>query len=178
MLDRDLPMDAPAGVFSLTQIRHLMRVEFGRAQRYEYPLACLLVGCDRLEALRDLHGYEARAAVLDEVTGLLRRATRSCDYLGKILDDRWLAILPHTSVDGARAAAERLLAGARGLALELGSRGPRRITLSIGIACYERENTLFFDSLIEAAEAALSGAMAAGGDRFLVRDPAPTAGPE
>jgi diguanylate cyclase (GGDEF)-like protein len=174
MPDRDLQLDASAGVFSLTQIRHLMRVEFSRAQRYEYPLACLLVACDRLGALRDLHGYEARAAVLDEVSALLRRTTRSCDYLGCIQDDRWLAILPHTSPDGAQAAAGRLLAAARALEVELGGI-KRRITLSIGVACYERENTLFFDSLVDASEAALASAMAAGGDRYLVRDPAPAA---
>ncbi len=171
MIDRGSPLDSACGVFSLTEIRHLMRIEFSRAQRYEYPLACLLVACDRLDALRDLYGYEARAHLLDEVKNLVRRTTRSCDYLGQIADDRWLAILPHTSAEGARTAATRILAAARELDVRFGG-SPRRITLSVGIACYERENTLFFDTLVEAAEEALTEARNAGGDRFVVREPA------
>ena len=41
-------------LFSLAQIQHLMRVEFGRAQRYEYPMGCLLVQVDRLAQLREI----------------------------------------------------------------------------------------------------------------------------
>ena len=59
--------DAGPGVFSLTQIRHLMRVEFSRAQRYSYPVTCIAVACDRMGHLRDLYGYEFRESVMDEV---------------------------------------------------------------------------------------------------------------
>ena len=64
--------DGDAGVFSLTQIRHLMRVEFSRAQRYGYPVSCLVCGIDRIENLRDLYGYEFRESVLVEVVDLLQ----------------------------------------------------------------------------------------------------------
>src|SRR5262245_695952 len=87
--------DPGAGVFSLSQIRHLMRVEFGRAQRYGYPLSCLVIGIDRLESLRDLYGYEFRESLLEAVIELLQEETRTCDYLGRLMDDRLMAILPH-----------------------------------------------------------------------------------
>ena len=98
-------MDSGAGVFSLTQIRHLMRVEFGRAQRYGYPVSCLVLSCDRLDHLRDLYGYEFREAVLDEVVQLLHGTFRACDYLGRLMDDRLMTILPHTTREGAEASA-------------------------------------------------------------------------
>ncbi len=171
MTDSQARSDSALGVFSLTQIRHLMRVEFSRAQRYDYPVSCLVAACDRLEDLRDLYGYEFRAAVMDEVVALVRRSTRSCDYLGRLLDDRLLAILPHTTGQGAEASARRILEDARELDFRPG--GNRlQMTLSIGIACYEHENTLFFDSLVESAEAALAEAQAAGGGRYVIRDPA------
>jgi diguanylate cyclase (GGDEF)-like protein len=176
MKELDPTGDAAASVFSLTQIRHLMRVEFGRAQRYGYPLSCIVVGVDRLDRIRDVHGYEACAAVLEQVVGLLQAATRTCDYLGRLRDDRLLAILPHTSSEGGAATARRLLAEARGLALPLRSgTEPQSVRLSIGISHYERENTLFFDSLVEAAEAAMEEAARAGGDRCVHRDPGPAA---
>ena len=80
--------DSPGShVFSLTQIRHLMRVEFGRAQRYDYPLSCVVVACDRLDHLRDLYGYSLKESVVEDVVELLRGSTRNCDYLGRLLDE-------------------------------------------------------------------------------------------
>jgi two-component system cell cycle response regulator len=164
--------DPGAGVFSLSQIRHLMRVEFGRAQRYGYPLSCLVIGIDRMDALRDAHGYEFRESVVAAVIELLQQETRTCDYLGRLMDDRLMAILPHTTADGAQATARRILAAARKLAFPT-STDSVRVTLSIGISHYEDDNTLFFDSLVEAAEGALAEAVKAGGDRHVHRVPGP-----
>src|SRR6188472_3551110 len=110
--------DSDSGLFSLSQIMHLMRVEFGRAQRYGYPLSVLVIGVDRLGHLRDLYGYDAKEAILDEVARLLQAETRTCDFLGRMLDDRLLAVVPHTDVDGARILAQRLLGGVRALKFE------------------------------------------------------------
>ncbi|MEX1023538.1 MAG: GGDEF domain-containing protein [Planctomycetota bacterium] len=160
------------GVFSLTQIRHLMRVEFSRAQRYGYPLVSLVLGVDRLDHLRDLYGFEFKETVMNDVVALLKSATRNCDYLGRLMDDRILAILPHTTVEGGTRSVERILAAARSLDFEADGHA-LRVTLSIGMAHYADENTMFFDSLVEAAEAGHYEASMAGGDRWLLRDPGP-----
>ena len=164
--------DPGAGVFSLSQIRHLMRVEFGRAQRYGYPLSCLVIGIDRLDSLRDLYGYEFREQVLAAAIELLQEETRTCDYLGRLMDDRLMAILPHTTAEGAQAGARRILTAARRLSFQPQG-APIGVSLSIGISHYEDDNTLFFDSLVEAAEGALSEATRGGGDRFVHRVPGP-----
>jgi diguanylate cyclase (GGDEF)-like protein len=157
-------------IFSLAQIMHLMRVEFARAQRYDYPLACLLISVDGLSRMRDVHGYDAKQAVLDEVARLLKAETRSCDFLGRLMDDRLLAVVPHTRGDGARVLGERLLAGVRKLGFESG--GKRLpITISIGATHNEGGSTLFFDALLQAGEGALAESVAAGGDRLSLRDP-------
>jgi diguanylate cyclase (GGDEF)-like protein len=164
--------DPGAGVFSLSQIRHLMRVEFGRAQRYGYPLSCLVIAVDRLESLRDLYGYELRESVLEAVIELLQEETRTCDYLGRLMDDRLMAILPHTTAEGAQAGARRILTAARRLSFRPQG-AALAVTLSIGLSHYEDDNTLFFDSLVEASEAALVEATRLGGDRFVHRVPGP-----
>ena len=168
----DPPEEAP---FSLAQIMHLMRVEFGRAQRYRYPLSCLLIAVDRLGHLRDLYGYEAKEEILAEVVSLLEAQSRGCDFLGRLMDDRLLAVVPHTGAEGARVLGERLVAGARRLRFvsddrELG------VTLSVGASTTERGEPLFFDSLLAAAEGALEEASAAGGDRLSMRDAGAPAG--
>jgi len=170
-----LSADGPVDLFSQTQIRHLMRVEFSRAQRYDYALTCCVIGADDLEALRDRHGYDFKSAILDEVTALFVRTTRSCDYLGRLLDDRLMAVLPHTDRSGAEAGGKRVVEAARELGFEAnGERIP--VTVSVGVATYENENTMFFDSLVEAAEGAVREAADAGGDRVVYRDPGPSGG--
>ena len=157
------------GLFSLTQIRHLMRVEFGRAQRYAYPITCMIVEVDRLGHLRDLYGYDLKEAVLDDVVGVLHNYTRSCDYLGRQVDDRLMAVMPHTDRAGGEAAAVRLLEEVRGLTFDVDGR-TLQITVTIGAAHFEKNNTLFFDQLVEGAEVAVTEAGAAGGDRFRAHD--------
>ncbi len=157
-------------LFTLAQIQHLMRVEFNRAQRYDYPIVCMLIAIDRLGHLRDLYGFETKEEILEGVVGLLKGATRSSDFLGRMADDRLLAVVPHTSPDGARILAERLLAGARGLTFE-GDGRALQVTLSIGASHNAGGSTLFFDAMLAAAEDALCEATAEGGDRFELLDP-------
>jgi len=131
-----------------------------------------VIGVDRLEALRDLYGYELRESVIESVIELLQEETRTCDYLGRLMDDRLMAILPHTTAEGAQAGARRILAAARELSFQPQGKA-LRLSLSIGISHYEDDNTLFFDSLVEAAESALAEAQRAGGDRLVYRVPGP-----
>lgn len=164
------PGERQTEIFSLAQIMHLLRVEFARAQRYEYPLACLLIAVDGLGHIRDTYGYDAKQAVLDEVARLLQEETRSCDFLGRLMDDRLLAVVPHTRGEGARVLGERLLSGVRKLVFEnSGQRIP--ITVSIGVTHNGGGSTLFFDALLQAGEGALAESVAAGGDRLCLRDP-------
>lgn len=163
-----------SNVFSLTQIRHLMRVEFSRAQRYRYPLACIALTCDNLDHLRDVHGFDFKESVVDGVVDLLMNATRTCDYLGRLMDDRLLAILPHTTREGAEVLVQRLLKSVRQAKFEI--RGETiDVSLSVGLSHFQDDNTIFFDSLVSAAEVALQEAMADGGDRYVHKDPGPRA---
>jgi diguanylate cyclase (GGDEF)-like protein len=162
-------------LFSLSQIMHLMRVEFTRAQRYRYPVSCLIVAVDKLNQLRDLYGYDAKEAILSEVIELLRTSTRSCDFLGRLSDDRFVAVVPHTPTDGARVLAERLLSQTRQLEFQAEGRA-LQVTCSIGSSHNESGATLFFDAMLSAAEGALAEAQAGGGDRHVARDPGAGAG--
>lgn len=157
---------APRTVFSVAQIQHVLRVEFGRAARYRYPLSCLSIAIDQLGALRDSQGYEAKEAALEAVVALLAESTRSSDFLGRFADDRLLAVLPHTTPEGARLLASRLLTSTHEAT---SAPGRDRLTLSIGGATIGDGTALFHDQLLAASETALSEATANGGDRYVAR---------
>jgi diguanylate cyclase (GGDEF)-like protein len=161
---------APRGLFSVAQIQHVLRVEFGRAQRYRYPLVCLLVGVDQLGSLRDRFGYEIKEEALGAVVSLLQKSTRSSDFLGRTADDRLMAVIPHTPIAGARSLAERLRRAVSGIEIAR-AQGAMPITLSLGLSSNQAEGLLYFDALLAAAEAALADASAAGGDRLCERSP-------
>ena len=158
-------------LFSLAQIQHLMRVEFNRAQRYRYPIACMLMSIDRLGHLRDLYGYDSKEEIVEAVISLLKSETRSSDFLGRLADDRLLAVVPHTPEQGCLVLAERLLAGVRGIDFQSEGRSIP-ISISIGLAFDEAGDALFFDSMLELAEEALADADEAGGGRVASRGPA------
>lgn len=150
-------------LFSLAQIMHLLRVEFSRAQRYDYPLVAAIFAVDDLGRIRERFGYDSKEAVLDQVVRVLGEETRSCDFLGRLADDRLLLLLPHTSAEGARALAERVLRIVRTTRYE-GEGRDLEVTLSVGAAPMVR-GSMFFDALLTSAQDALREARESGGDR-------------
>jgi diguanylate cyclase (GGDEF)-like protein len=160
-------------LFSVAQIQHVLRTEFGRSQRYKYPLAVFVIAVDQLGAVRDRHGYDAKEAIVEAVVKLLFESTRSSDFLGRTPDDRLMAVVPHTDEAGAQRLAERLLAGARDLIV--GDAAGESFTLSVGATCSRDGEPLFHDVLWSAAEAAQADATQSGGNRFVSRPPEPPA---
>jgi len=156
------------GLFTPEEIRRLMRVEFDRSQRYEYPIVCMLIEVDRLESLHDLYGVESKEEILNSVIELLRSITRASDFLGYLRDDRLMVTFPHTSRDVAGKLAERLLRGAHKLRFDSDGR-TLRTTLSIGISFCEEGERISFDQFQQAAEDAVVFASRGGGDRFVER---------
>lgn len=160
----------PKTLYSFAQIQHLARIEFGRAQRYAYPLVVMQIAVDRLGHLRDVLGFEAKQAVVDAATAVVARETRSSDLLGRLPDDRLLLIVPHVAPHRAEILARRLLDAARREPIHQADR-TLEMTLSIGASWFAEGETMFADALLEAAEEALGEAIAAGGDRYVGRAP-------
>src|SRR5262245_64757210 len=97
-----------SSMFSQAQILHLMKTEFARSRRHGFPLGCLLLQVDRIAQLVDLYGIDLRSKVRETLGRLVREKTRGADMLGIVNEDRYLLVLPHTSLDQTRVVAERL----------------------------------------------------------------------
>lgn len=153
-------------LFSQAQILHLMKNEFARARRHGIAMGCLVLQVDRMAQLVDLYGAELRTAVRTEVARLVREKTRGSDLLGTTNDDRYLLVLPHTTLPNTRLVAERLLTQFAGLQVSVDGR-PLALSLSIGVAACDDQKTLFFDSLLAQAEAAAEHAARTGGNQVV-----------
>lgn len=141
-----------------------MQIEFERAERYSYPIACMLIQVDHLSHIQTVHGHEAKQEVLFSIIDLVKGATRAGDLLGYIVDDHLMAVVPHTHPVAAKALSERLLKGARDLSFALEDR-TIRITLSIGLSHNQDPGAKSFATLERVAEEGLLVADNGGGDR-------------
>ena len=150
------------GLFSYTQILHLLKIEFSRARRYQYQLSCILLEIDRLGALGDLHGADVRDRVEGAVADLLNRHSRSCDFVGR-LGERFVVVLPHTDAKGAHLLAQRLHDRVSELDVRVDDR-PLRVSASVGVSTQDGDESIFFDTVLKQAESALGEVLSRGGD--------------
>ena len=148
--------------FSQAQILHLMKTEFARARRYSFPVSCMVVRVERLESLVDLHGAALRDTVRQELGRLVQDKTRGADHLGLASEDRYLIVLPHTSGEEGLLVADRLLEAFDDLEVRVGN-NVLALQLCIGVSSSDDQETLFFDTLLARAEAALEHASRDGG---------------
>lgn len=171
-------MDPPSVTLTYPQLQNLLRVEFARARRYDYPLCCMAVQVDRLDHLRDLYGSKAREMILSKVLKVVQGQSRASDAVGWT-GDRIVVVLPHTDVDGARVVADRIRRKVGELPFEVNDRH-LEVTISLGLAAFTDPDTIFFDALLKDAEKALADAMQRGGNTLVLAqaagDGAPTGG--
>jgi diguanylate cyclase (GGDEF)-like protein len=68
----------------------------------------ILCDVDKFKSVNDIHGHHAGDAVLREVGGLLRQASRKQDIVGRLGGEEFAVFLPDTTPQDASACAERL----------------------------------------------------------------------
>ncbi len=148
---------ASAGGFDF--FRRLLLVEVHRSRRYKYPLAFLLASVDRWKELAAELSPRDQAAFLGRVLATAVKSVRDVDLCAVYGTDRFVIFMPHTGADGARLVAGRL--AGRIAAME----GKPKVTLSIGLACYEGHGAVSYGGLLREATTALKKVQAEGGNR-------------
>ncbi len=108
----------------------MMDAELRRAERYNRPLAVLLLDLDHFKNYNDKHGHVAGDKVLIEYAKTMKSSIRDIDLICRYGGDEFIVVLPETDEIFARAVAERIRKRAQKAS------GKINITLSIGIASY------------------------------------------
>jgi diguanylate cyclase (GGDEF)-like protein len=128
--------------------------ELERGRRYGRGFAVLFTDLDHFKKVNDLHGHMAGDAILKEVTGVMRKALRAVDTLGRWGGEEFIAILPEVDSPAALSAAERLR---EAVAAQPYGDGSSRLTASIGSASYPDDGGNR-NGLIDAADRAMYAA--------------------
>ncbi|MDD9938345.1 MAG: diguanylate cyclase [Myxococcales bacterium] len=141
--------------------------EFKRAERYREPLACVMVDIDHFKQVNDRHGHDAGDGILREVAARLIRAVREIDVVARYGGEEFLLVLPRTNFSGALAVAERVWRAVGSEPMSTPS-GPKKISISLGVAVYPSRDIKNKDQLLKASDRALHQAKHEGRNRICV----------
>ena len=78
-----------------------LQEEVDKAHRYDYPVSCVILDLDGMEAVNAEAGPVALDDLLVEVAMSIRSYTRSYDVLGRYDGTLFVALLPHTDLKSA-----------------------------------------------------------------------------
>ncbi len=143
--------------------------ELRRAQRNGGALSLLLMDIDSFKAYNDHFGHQegdsCLSAVAQALAGMLKRAG---DVAARYGGEEFAAILPDTALPQARVHAEAIRAHVAALAMPHAPAALRpHVTLSIGVATFDKDRLNDAATLIEAADKALYAAKRSGRDRVV-----------
>lgn len=120
---------------SLTNLRNFRALkerlaeEVERTKRHKEPLSLLLLDVDRFKQFNDTFGHPAGDEVLYQVARLMEEQARGSDFVARYGGEEFVILLPNTTEEQARAAAERVR-----VAIEQAAWKKRPVTASIGVA--------------------------------------------
>ena len=142
--------DALTGVPNRRSFQDRLVDEFRRAQRYDDPLALVLLDIDHFKTINDTFGHPEGDVVLREVAGRLRHCVRETDFIARYGGEEFALLLPKTMLGGALTVAERVRSDLAGLAFH-----DQRVTASLGISIYPNQAITSADALVRTADDAL-----------------------
>lgn len=84
--------------------------QWKQAERHGYPLSCIMVDIDFFKSINDTHGHAMGDEVLRGVAATLRNTVRLGDLVCRFGGEEFSILLPHSDIEEAAIAGERLRA--------------------------------------------------------------------
>lgn len=161
---RDMATTDPlTGLFNRRHMTYLAQNELARFQRNGHPVGFLLLDIDHFKSINDQFGHEAGDRVLVVVADAIRDALRAQDLVGRWGGEEFLAILPETDAEKARASAERIRTAFLAKDWKEMTGIPLDVTISIGVSELGADDDL--SSAVSRADTALYRSKSSGRNR-------------
>ena len=157
-------IDALTGIHNKRFLLEFLDRELARSARYRRPLALLMFDLDHFKSINDHLGHLAGDYTLRELASCVKDAIRKEELFARYGGEEFAVVLPETSRERGGEVAERLR-----LLVEqhrFGYEGhPYQLTISLGVAAIEGDESLSPTDLIRHADQNLFLAKKAGRNR-------------
>ena len=154
-------IDALTGLHNRGWLDDAFSREIRRSERDELSACLLMIDVDHFKNINDEFGHLGGDRVLVAVGSSIKQALRPNDLVARYGGEEFSVLLPETSLQNAKAIAERLREGvSRARPAKVEDRRLPPVTVSIGVADLRRGDSL--ETLIAAADAAMFDAKKAG----------------
>ena len=121
-------IEPKTGLYNMRHFQSVLSQELQRAERFDRPLAVLMIDVDHLREINTTRGHLAGDRALKSVASALENATREYDVAARFGGDEFCVALPETDLEGALVVAERIRSF-----VEHSSSDPS-VTVSVGVA--------------------------------------------
>lgn len=136
-LERLANHDALTGLFNRRAVLSRLRESMARASEHGEQVSVLILDMDRFGKIETVLGRSGADALLMRIASLLQIRMRESDIVGRYGGDAFLIVLPHTDVDGAKIAAERIRSMVETLEVADLKDTWYSVTVSGGLAAYQ-----------------------------------------
>ncbi len=159
--------DELTGLFNRRYFMEALDSERARAKRHGTDLALCMIDLDFFKRINDTLGHSAGDEVLADMGSIIREWSRQTDVACRYGGEEFAVILPETSLEGGRAACERLRRMVEEASVPWRT-GPIQFTISLGVSQDVPGEKGSARKLIDQADEALYRAKEAGRNRVVV----------
>lgn len=156
--------DALTGLFNRRWMEETLQRELLRCARGASRVGVIVADVDCFKQYNDTWGHAGGDALLQQLARVMQRVFREEDVICRFGGDEFVIVVPDTSFEQLRGAAERLCAESRALQIHLDGQLLGPVTISAGLAVASGQATTA-EALLTAADRALYAAKSGGRDR-------------
>lgn len=162
-------LDRLTGVHNREYFMKRLIQELERANRFQLPLACLMVDIDNFKQVNDMLGHPQGDAVLRIISKLIKKEVRAIDLAGRYGGEEFIIMLPETGYGDERASGSGALVVAERIRKAVddefrGMQKPLNLTVSVGVAVrrFPQEREMDYRELIRVTDEQLYRAKTSG----------------
>ena len=100
--------DEMTGLANYRSCQETLENETERAKRYSRLLSIMMIDIDDFKCCNDTYGHLAGDAAMMQIAGLIKKQTRTSDFVARYGGEEFMVILPETTIEEASFVAERI----------------------------------------------------------------------
>ena len=130
--------DSLTGLYNSRHFFDQLEKEIKRSERYLHPISLIFIDIDNFKGVNDAHGHMIGDKIISLIAKRIKTCLRSHDTAFRFAGDEFTIILPETTSNEAKFVADRIIAKFAHESIVINEKEISKITLSIGIAEYQR----------------------------------------